>query len=146
MPKNVKKQKNTSSTISRVEFIEVDELVEGEIYGIIIKALGNRTFIAKQYNGIEFKCRISAGKRRKKEFLVKEKSLVRVSPNSDKEGKLYEIVAVFPHNIRKKYEDNGCFDKLKVHQEKNNDDDIGILWEGQTEKKEELENFNIDDI
>jgi len=146
MPKNVKKQKNATRITTKIDFVEVEDLNEGETYGIITKELGNRTFLAKQYNGIEFKCRISAGKRKKKEFLVKTECLVRVTPNSDKEGRLYEIVSVYPLSLRKKYENKGCFDKLKVHPEDFDEEDIGVWWEGQEEKKEELEEINIDDI
>ena len=145
MPKNVKKGKNTTRIIKKIEFISVDDLSEGETYGIIEKELGNRTFEAKLYNGIKFKCRISAGKRKKREFLVKKDCLVRVSPNSSKENKLYEIIAVYPSNIRIKFEKKGYFDKLKVHPEDFTEEDIGVWWEGKEEEKKE-EEINIDDI
>ena len=145
MPKNVKKGKNTTRVVKKIEFIDVDDLPEGETYGIIEKELGNRNFLAKQYNGIEFKCRITAGKRKKREFLVKKDCLVRVSPNSSKENKLYEIIAVYPSNLRIKFESKGYFDKLKVHPDDFSEEDIGVWWEGKEEKKEE-EEFNIDDI
>ena len=68
MPKNVKKGKNTTRIVKKIEFIAVEDLPEGETYGIIEKELGNRNFLAKLYNGIEFKCRITAGKRKKENF------------------------------------------------------------------------------
>lgn len=145
MPKNVKKGKNTTRIIKKIEFISVDDLSEGETYGIIKKELGNRTFEAEFFNSIKFKCRISAGKRKKREFLVKKDCLVRVSPNSSKENKLYEIIAVYPSNVRIKFEKKGYFDKLKVHPEDFTEEDIGVWWEGKEEEKKE-EEINIDDI
>ena len=146
MPKNVKKGKNTTRIVKKIEFIAVEDLPEGETYGIIEKELGNRNFLAKLYNGIEFKCRITAGKRKKREFLVKKDCLVRVSPNSSKENKLYEIIAVYPSNLRIKFENKGYFDKLKVHPDDFTEEDIGVWWEGKEEEKEKEEEFNIDDI
>ena len=145
MPKNIKRGKNTTRIIKKIEFISVDDLSEGETYGIIQKELGNRTFEAKLYNSKKIKCRISAGKRKKREFLVKKDCLVRVSPNSSKENKLYEIIAVYPSNVRIKFEKKGYFDKLKVHPEDFNEEDIGVWWEGKEEEKKE-EEINIDDI
>ena len=78
--------------------------------------------------------------------MVKKDCLVRVSPNSSKENRLYEIIAVYPSKLRIKFENKGYFDKLKVHPEDFTEEDIGVWWEGKEEEKKEEEEFNIDDI
>ena len=92
MPKNVKKGKNKTRVVKKIEFTDVADLPEGETYGIIDKEFGNRTFLAKLYNGIEFKCRISAGKRKKRAFLVKNKNSAPIIGNKIREERIGKFI------------------------------------------------------